>query len=208
MHRKALNHLKKTDPKLKAVIEVVGKCGFSPRTDGTHFQAVTRSIAFQQLSGKAAATIYGRFCALFPNDTPTAERLLELTDEQMRGVGLSRQKIAYLRDLAARVHAKELAIESLHEMSDDEIMRALTSVKGIGRWTTQMFLMFRLGRLDVLPELDLGVQKAVQRAYNMRKLPTPKKLQEVGKKWAPYRTIASWYLWRYLEADVGDDLGW
>jgi DNA-3-methyladenine glycosylase II len=208
MHRKAINHLKRVDPKLKFVIETVGRCGFAPRSEGTHFEAVTRSIAFQQLSGKAAATIYGRFCALFPDNRPEAKRLLKLSDEHMRGVGLSRQKIAYLKDLATRVQAGELAIESLHEMEDDEIMRALTSVKGIGPWTAQMFLMFRLGRLDVLPELDLGVQKAVQRAYRMRKLPSPKRLQEVGKKWAPYRTIASWYLWRSLEADVGDDLGW
>lgn len=208
MHLKAINHLKRSDPKLKAIIEAVGKCGFSPRTDGTHFQAVTRSIAFQQLSGKAAATIYGRFSALFPNNTPEPHALMKLTDEQMRSVGLSRQKIKYLRDLAERVIAEEIAIETLHELEDDVVIQALTSVKGIGPWTAQMFLMFRLGRLDVLPELDLGIQKAVQRAYRMRKLPTPKKLQEIGRKWAPYRTIASWYLWRSLEADVGDDLGW
>ncbi|MDQ2889497.1 MAG: DNA-3-methyladenine glycosylase [Gemmatimonadota bacterium] len=198
-HRKAINHLRRSDARLAAVIDQVGACTFAPAEHLAHFTAITRSIVFQQLSGKAASTIYNRFAALFQDDTPIAHGLLDLSDETLRGVGLSRQKIGYLRDLATRVEAGEVAIDTLHELSDDEIIAALTSVKGIGRWTAQMFLMFRLGRPDVLPDLDLGIQKGIQRAYNMRKLPSPKRVLEVGAKWAPHRTIASWYLWRSLD---------
>jgi DNA-3-methyladenine glycosylase II len=198
-HRRAINHLRKTDPKLAAVIDAVGKCTFAPAEQLAHFTAISRSIVFQQLSGKAASTIYGRFAALFDDDTPVAHKLIDMSDEDLRAAGLSRQKIGYLRDLSTRVLAGEVPIDTLHELSDDEILAALTSVKGIGRWTAQMFLMFRLGRPDVLPDLDLGIQKGIQRAYRMRKLPSPKRVMEVGAKWAPYRTIASWYLWRSLD---------
>jgi DNA-3-methyladenine glycosylase II len=112
---------------------------------------------------------------------------------------LSRQKSAYLKDLGARVTSGELPIETLHELTDDEVITALTQVKGIGRWTAQMFLMFRLGRPDVLPDLDLGVQKGIQRAYRLRKLPTPERVKKIGAKWAPYRTVGSWYMWRLLD---------
>jgi len=199
-HRRAITHLRKADPRLSAVIDVVGPCTFEPAEHLAHFTAISRSIVFQQLSGKAATTIYNRFAALFPDETPTAHALLDASDEQLRSVGLSRQKIGYLRDFSARVVAGQVPIDTLHELSDDEIIAALVSVKGIGRWTAQMFLMFRLGRPDVLPDLDLGIQKGVQRAYRMRKLPTPKRVVEVGAKWAPYRTVASWYLWRSLDA--------
>lgn len=206
-HRRAINHLRKADPKLAAVMDAVGRCTFEPAEHLAHFTAITRSIVFQQLSGKAASTIYGRFAALFEAETPVAHKLLELSDEQLRGVGLSRQKIGYLRDLSTRVHSGEVPLDTLDELSDDEIIGALTSVKGIGRWTAQMFLMFRLGRPDVLPDLDLGIQKGIQRAYRMRKLPTPKRVIEVGAKWAPYRTVASWYLWRSLDATAENRQG-
>ncbi len=199
-HSRAVSHLRAADPRLAAVIDLVGKCTFEPRGEGSHFTAVTRAIVYQQLSGKAAATIYGRFAQLFDDGEPVAHALLALSEEHLRGVGLSRQKTSYLRDLATAAHSDTVAIERLHELSDDEIIAALTSVKGVGRWTAQMFLMFRLGRLDVLPDLDLGIQKGIQRAYRMRKMPAPKKVLEVGRKWAPYRTIASWYLWRSLDA--------
>ena len=199
-HRRAISHLRKVDPRLATVIDSVGSCAFAPAEHLAHFTAISRSIVFQQLSGKAASTIYGRFAGLFPDETPVAQSLLELPEEQLRAAGLSRQKIGYLRDLSARVVAGDVPIDMLHELPDDEIIAALTSVKGIGRWTAQMFLMFRLGRPDVLPDLDLGIQKGIQRAYRMRKLPTPKRVVEVGAKWAPYRTIASWYLWRSLDA--------
>lgn len=188
-------------------MDAVGRCTFEPREDGTHFTAVTRAIVYQQLSGKAAATIYGRFTQLFGGGEPVAGALLSLSDEDLRGVGLSRQKSAYLRDLASRVHSGDIAIDALHDLSDDEIIAALTSVKGVGRWTAQMFLMFRLGRPNVLPDLDLGIQKGIQRAYRMRKLPSPKRVLEVGHKWAPHRTIASWYLWRSLDATAENRQG-
>lgn len=206
-HRRAINHLRRVDPRLAAVIDQVGRCTLEPRAEGTHFAAVARSIVYQQLSGKAAATIYGRFAALFDEGTPAAAPLVALPDETLHGVGLSRQKTGYLRDLAHRVHGGELAIETLHELDDDEIIAALTSIKGIGRWTAQMFLMFRLGRPDVLPDLDLGIQKGLQRAYRMRKRPTPKRVLEVGAKWAPYRTVASWYLWRLLDTTAENRQG-
>jgi DNA-3-methyladenine glycosylase II len=160
---------------------------------------VCRSIIYQQLSGKAAATIHARVMGLYGGRAPLPDELAATTDEQLRGVGLSRQKLSYLKDLASRVAGNELPIETLHELPDADVIDALVSVKGVGRWTAQMFLMFRLGRPDVLPELDLGIQKAIQRAYRLRKRPTPERVLKIGAPWAPYRTVASWYLWRSLE---------
>src|SRR6266699_5297141 len=197
--RKAVAHLRKVDPVLGQVIDRVGVYKGWPASNGTHFDAVARSIVFQQLSGKAAGTIHGRFQGLFGGRTPLPAELATTSDEQLRAIGLSRQKSAYLKDLGARVTSGELPIETLHELTDEEIITALTQVKGIGRWTAQMFLMFRLGRLDVLPDLDLGIQKGIQRAYRMRKLPTPRKVLQTGAKWAPYRSVGSWYMWRVLE---------
>ncbi len=172
------------------------------RTEGTHFQALTRSIVFQQLSGKAAGTILARFNALYPNNAPTPEAVLATPDETLRGVGLSRQKIAYMRDLASKVVSGELPLDEVESMADEDLIAHLVQVKGIGRWTAQMFLMFRLGRRDVLPELDLGIQNAIQRAYRKRKRPTPKDVKKIGAKWTPHASVACWYLWRSL--DNGD----
>src|SRR5688500_1076419 len=194
--RKAIAHLKKVDPVMARLIETVGSCKLTVRDQGTHFDAICRSIVFQQLSGKAAGTIHGRFEGLYGGRSPLPSELTATTDETLRSVGLSRGKSAYLTDLATRVVSGELPVETLHELSDDEVIAALTNVKGIGRWTAQMFLMFRLGRPDVLPDLDLGVQKGIQRAYRLRKLPSPEKGKKIGAKWAPYRTTASWYMWR------------
>ena len=199
MYDSALSHLRQCDPTLDRIIERVGPCGFEPRSVGTHFEALLRSIVYQQLSGRAAATIHGRFVALYPRRAPTAERVLATPDEALRGVGLSRQKIGYMRDLSEKVVSRELPVRSLHTLTDDEIIESLVRVKGIGRWTAQMFLMFRLGRPDVLPELDLGIQKAIQINWKKRKLPLPKDVLKIGKPWAPYRSVASWYLWRSLE---------
>jgi DNA-3-methyladenine glycosylase II len=168
-------------------------------TEGSHFDAVCRSIIYQQLSGKAAATIHARVFGLYGGRAPLPHELSATADEALRAVGLSRQKMSYLKDLAARVAANELPIDTLHERPDDDVIETLVRVKGIGRWTAQMFLMFRLGRPDVLPELDLGIQKAVQRAYGLRKRPLPPRVMKIGAAWAPYRTVASWYLWRSLE---------
>ncbi|HYU54188.1 MAG TPA: hypothetical protein VEK37_14650 [Gemmatimonadaceae bacterium] len=175
--RKAVPHLRKVDPVLAQVIDKVGVYRGWPASNGTHFDAVARSIVFQQLSGRAAGTIHGRFQGLYGGRTPRPEELASTSDEQLRSIGLSRQKSAYLKDLGSRVSSGELPIETLHELTDEEIITALTQVKGIGRWTAQMFLMFRLGRPDVLPDLDLGVQKAIQKAYRLRKLPTPEKVR-------------------------------
>jgi DNA-3-methyladenine glycosylase II len=206
--RRAVRHLKRADPVLAQVIETVGPCRLALRTEGTHFEALARSICFQQLAGKAAATIHGRFAALFPGSRPTPEHMLKLSETQLRGAGLSGQKLGYLRDLANKVHSGELPLGAIESMSDDEVVQHLTQVKGIGRWTAQMFLMFRLGRPNVLPELDLGIQNAVKRAYRMRKRPTPKHLKRVGAKWSPHATVACWYLWRSLDngdGQLGDD---
>jgi DNA-3-methyladenine glycosylase II len=181
------------------VIDAIGPFKGWPASAGTHFDAVCRSIVFQQLSGKAAGTIHGRFQGLFGGKTPLPAELASTSDEQLRSIGLSRQKSAYLKDLGSRVALGTLPIETLHELSDEEIISALTQVKGIGRWTAQMFLMFRLGRPDILPELDLGVQKGIQRTYRLRKLPTPERVKKIGAKWAPYRTVGSWYMWRLVD---------
>ncbi|MDQ6718732.1 MAG: DNA-3-methyladenine glycosylase [Gemmatimonadota bacterium] len=193
--------MKKVDPVMAEVIAAVGKCDLVPRADGTHFDAVMRAIIFQQLSGQAAGTIHRRFKELFGGKDPTPKELLRTSDEKLRAVGLSGQKTRYLKDLATRVESGDFAIDTLDGLSDDGIIEALTAVKGVGRWTAQMFLMFRLGRPDVLPDLDLGIQKGVMRAYRLRKHPPPKRVAKIGAKWAPYRTIASWYLWRLLDTD-------
>ena len=203
MHRKAINHLR-ADPALARVIAHVGPCRFAPTAEGSHFDALVRSIIYQQLSGKAAATIHRRVQEIFGNRAPTPAELAATPDETLRAAGLSRQKLGYLKDLAARVDSGAVPLDHLDELPDDEIIAALIQVKGIGRWTAQMFLMFRLGRPNVLPELDLGIQKGIQRAYRLRSLPKPDRVRKIGAKWAPYSTVACWYLWRSLDApDAG-----
>jgi DNA-3-methyladenine glycosylase II len=203
--RKARAHLRRVDPVLARVIEAVGPYRPADGTGGTHFEALIRAIVFQQLSGKAAATIHGRFLALFPNEQPTAELLLDMPDEALRGVGLSRQKIGYLRDLAARVQSGNLPLDHVDTLEDEDLITHLVQVKGIGKWTAQMFLMFKLGRPNVLPDLDLGIQNAIKRAYGKRKC-APKDVLRIGSKWSPYSSIACWYLWRSLD-NGGGQLG-
>ncbi len=196
---RVLAHLAR-DPKLARVIERVGPCRLTLRTEGSHFGAIARSIVYQQLSGKAAATIHGRVLGLFGGREPAPAELLAVSDEALRGVGLSRQKAAYLRDLARHAAEGLLELERLHELPDDEVIAQVTAVKGVGVWTAQMFLMFRLGRPDVLPVLDLGIRKAVQQAYGLRKLPEARKLEALAERWRPHCTVACWYLWRSLES--------
>lgn len=198
-HLKAVNHLKRVDPVMADVIAQVGRCTLTPRTEWTHFDALVRSIVYQQLSGKAASTIHGRVLDLIGDGTAAPARIVATAHEDLRSAGLSNAKARYVRNLAEHVLDGSLPVESLHELSDEEIIAALVQVKGIGRWSAQMFLMFRLGRPDILPELDLGVQKGIQKAYRLRKLPTPKQVLARGAKWAPYRTVAAWYMWRILE---------
>jgi DNA-3-methyladenine glycosylase II len=202
-HRAALSHLRAVDPVLATIIDRVGPSRLEARRTGTHYDALVRSIVFQQLSGKAASTIHRRFTEIYPGKRPRAEHVLTTEEAALRAAGLSRQKIGYLRDLSARVADGSLPLAHLGRLSDDAIIEHLVQVKGIGRWTVQMFLMFRLGRPDVLPELDLGVQNAIQRAYGLKQRPTPKDVLRIGEKWRPYASTASWYLWRSLENGDG-----
>jgi DNA-3-methyladenine glycosylase II len=202
-HRSAVAHLRRVDPVLGEIIAKVRKAPPPPRRAGTHYDALVRAIIYQQLSGKAAGTIHRRFCELYPNKRPRAHLVLATSDEALRGAGLSRQKIAYLRDLSARVVDGSLPLAHLGRLPDDAIIDHLIRVKGIGRWTVQMFLMFRLGRPDVLPELDLGIQNAIQRAYGLKKRPKPKDVIRLGTKWRPHATTACWYMWRSLENGDG-----
>jgi DNA-3-methyladenine glycosylase II len=198
-HRRAVAHLKAADPVLAEVIRRVGP--YAPRidTEGAHFAAFVRSILYQQLSGKAAATIHGRFLAHYGGRAPSPSEALETPESEWRALGVSRQKAAYLKDLAEKVASGLVPMDALHELDDATMIDRVTQVKGIGRWTAQMVLIFRLGRPDVLPDLDLGVQKAIKLAYGLADLPSPKAVLEIGAKWAPYRSVATWYLWRSLD---------
>lgn len=196
--RAAVRHLRRVDPVLARVIDVVGPCRFRPRSEGTHFDALVRAIVYQQLSGKAAATIHARLLALYGGRSPTPEEILGTADAALRAAGLSRQKSSYLQDLAARTVDGRLPLWRLGRLSDEEILSALTAVKGVGRWTAQMFLLFRLGRPNVLPDGDLGIRKAIQRAYGLVSLPTPRDVRRLGSAWDPYCSVAAWYLWRFL----------
>jgi DNA-3-methyladenine glycosylase II len=201
MHHASIRHLRKVDPVLATVIDTVGPCRLETRSEGTHFDALVRSIVYQQLSGKAASTILARVHGLYGDRSPTPAELLATPDETLRSAGLSRQKLSYLKDLADKVERGDvpLAADAIDHLNDDEIIDRLVKVKGIGRWTVHMFLLFRLGRPNVLPELDLGIQNAIKRAYRMRKQPGPKDVARIGKKWAPHASVASWYLWRLLD---------
>jgi DNA-3-methyladenine glycosylase II len=194
--RKAVAHLKKCDPILAAIIERVGACRM--QFGEPLFSSLAETIVYQQLNGKAAVSIFERFAAL-AGDPLTPQGVLKLTPEQMRAVGLSKQKAAYLRDLAEHTHRGVLNFEQLPDLSDDDVIAHLTQVKGIGVWTAHMFLMFSLRRPNVLPTGDYGVQTAIRKHYNKRKLPKPAQMEKIAKCWQPYRSIACWYLWRSLD---------
>lgn len=200
--RRARTHLRRVDPVIAKVMEAVGPYRPADRTGGSHFLALIRAIVFQQLSGKAATTIHNRFLGLYPDRAPTAADVLATSDEQLRSVGLSRQKIGYLRHLSAKVQTGELPLDHVDTLADADLIAHLVQVKGIGKWTAQMFLMFKLGRPDVLPDLDLGIQNAIKRAYRKRKV-TPKDVLRIGSKWSPYCSVACWYLWRSLDNGPG-----
>jgi DNA-3-methyladenine glycosylase II len=194
--RKAINHLKKSDPVLRAIIERVGPCRmeFGP----PEFHSLAESILYQQLNGKAAATIFARFVAL-AGDPPTPEGILKLSDAQLRSVGLSKQKSTYLKDLSEKTKAGLLDFARLGDLPDEEVIAHLTQVKGVGVWTSQMFLMFTLKRPDVLPTGDYGVRAAMKKHYKKRKMPKPKDMEKIARAWSPYRSVACWYLWRSLD---------
>ena len=194
--RKAVNHLKKSDPVLAAIIEQVGPCKmqFGEPT----FHSLAESILYQQLNGKAAMTIFNRFTAA-AGDPLTPKGILRLSDAEMRAVGLSKQKTSYLRDLALKTRDGLMEFERLPELPEDEVIAHLTQVKGIGVWTAHMFLMFTLRRPDILPTGDYGIQAAIKKHYKKRKWPKPDVMQKIAKPWIPYRSIACWYLWRSLD---------
>ena len=198
----ALEHLMGADPVLGALVETHGPLDEEERSRGRPaeaYGALLRSIVGQQLSTKAARTIYERLTALFDGHTPTPDELLAVDPEELRSVGLSRAKASYLRSLAEHVIAGELELDRLTELPDEEVIAQLTAVKGLGPWTAHMFLIFHLGRPDVLPVGDLGVRRAVQLAYGMEELPAVAELEQIAEPWRPHRSLASLYLWRSLD---------
>jgi len=201
----AVAALRAADPKMAAANDRVGPCTLRPRAEGTHFDHLARAIVYQQLSGAAAATIYGRFVAHGGGSAPSPEQLLAIDDDTLRACGLSRAKILAIRDLARCVLEGRLPMDALEQMSDAAVVDALVQVRGIGPWTAQMFLMFRLWRPDVLPVLDLGVRKGAQVIYRMRSLPDAARLERVARNWRPWASIGSWYCWRILDTNDG---GW
>jgi DNA-3-methyladenine glycosylase II len=194
--RSAIGHLKKSDPILAAIIERVGpyRMEFAP----PEFHSLAEAIVYQQLNGKAAVTIFKRFTAL-TGEPVTPKGILKLADAQLRSVGLSKQKSSYLKDMAERAARGDLDFSRLHEMTDDEVIKHLTQVKGVGVWTAHMFLMFTLRRPNVLPTGDYGIQAAMKRHYKKRKMPKPEQMEKIAKAWQPYRSVACWYLWRSLD---------
>jgi DNA-3-methyladenine glycosylase II len=197
--RKAIRHLKRADPVLSAIIEHVGPYKIS--YDEPAFASLAEAIVYQQLHGKAAATIFKRLTDL--TGLPlTPQGILKLSEAQMRGVGLSKQKLSYLRDLAAKTHSGEVDFARLPDLSDDEVIKDLTQIKGIGVWTAHMFLMFALRRPNVLPTGDLGIQMAIRKHYRKRKLPKPAQMEKIARPWEPYRTVACWYLWRSMDMKI------
>jgi DNA-3-methyladenine glycosylase II len=198
-YEKARRLLMRRDPVLGAAVKRIGPCGLAARQRHDHLTALVGAIVSQQLSTRAAATIFGRFVALFPDGAiPGAAAIHALEDQALRGVGLSGQKVGYLRDLCARIGDERLRLDELDALGDEQVVERLTAVKGFGRWTAEMFLMFRLHRPDVLPVGDLGIVTAIQRLYGLRKRPDPKRILKIGEPWRPYRSVASWYLWQTL----------
>lgn len=201
--RKALTHLKKCDPVLGGLITRIGpyRIEYAP----ADFSTLARCIVAQQLSGKVAVTIYNRLAAAAsPDGEPlTAQAVLSLPEAAMRALGLSQQKIAYLRELAQACRQGRLDLAALETLPDEEVIRRLTEIKGIGVWTAHMYLIFALRRPDVLPVGDLGIRVAVQRVYGLAEQPTPADVERIGRPWRPYASVASWYLWRSLGDGAG-----
>ncbi|OLB90840.1 MAG: DNA-3-methyladenine glycosylase [Thaumarchaeota archaeon 13_1_40CM_38_12] len=188
--------LLRKDPILGEIIDKVGDYSLKKRTQ--HFAVLVESIISQQLATNAAEAIFRRFRKLYPR-FPTTAQILSTRKSKLRKAGLSGMKIDYLKDLARNIEEGRLDMKSLPKMSDDEVIEHLTQVKGIGRWTAEMFLIFSLGRQDVLPVHDLGLRKGVQVAFSLTELPKPKEVEKLGERWRPYRSIATWYLWKSLK---------
>ena len=191
--------LMRRDPRLAPIIRKYKDRSLLDAPAVDPFSALVRTITSQQISTKAAATIHGRLVALMPGGVATPDALAAIADDRLRAAGLSRQKSAYMRDLCVKVTSGELPIHSLHTLTDEEVIDAIVKVKGLGRWSAEMFLMFRLRRPDVLPVDDLGIVTAIQRIYGLRKRPKADRIRAIAEPWRPYRTVACWYLWRSLE---------
>lgn len=203
-YTRARRLLARRDPILRDLMRMHGPCGLAARQHSDPFKALARAIVGQQLSARAAATIFSRFEALF-DAFPTPAQVLAVPDDRLRSVGLSSQKLGYLRDLCRRIVEGELPLDVLDRMDDEAVIENLTQVRGVGRWTAEMFLIFRLQRPDVLPVGDLGIVRAVQRAYKLRKAPSPDRLTRIGEAWRPYRSVACWYLWASLNNEPTKD---
>jgi DNA-3-methyladenine glycosylase II len=204
--KKAVEALRAADPVMERLIEEHGALvnrDLKRERPGDAYGALLRSIVGQQLSTKAASTIYGRMLELFGGHAPTPKQLLKADPDKIRAAGLSRPKIAYLRDLAQHVEDGSLELERLPELPDEEVAAQLTAIKGLGQWTADMFLMFHLGRPDVLPVGDQGIRRAVKVEYRLRKFPDPKRLEKLARPWRPYRTLACLYLWSSLDNTPG-----
>jgi DNA-3-methyladenine glycosylase II len=195
----AVVHLRRADPTLARIIDAVGPFALQPR-DGS-YRMLARAIFFQQLAGPAARAILSRVLTLLGTDDErffTPEQFLAAGDEQLRSVGLSRQKVVYLRDLSEKFASGQLSDGEFADAGDEDVIRRVTWVKGIGRWTGEMFLIFSLGRPDVLPVDDLGVRRAFEQAYRLPDLPSPEEMRRIAEPWRPYRTVGTWYMWRSL----------
>jgi DNA-3-methyladenine glycosylase II len=201
MTEETLRHLCETDRVLGKLIQRVGPCRLVPRNSRTPFEALVRAVVYQQLNGTAAATILKRVKNLFPNRRfPKPEDFLRMPDAQLRGAGLSRAKTAAIKDISAKTIAGVVPTSrAIVQMSNEEILERLTSLRGVGPWTVEMLLIFTLGRPDVLPVTDYGVRKGFALTYGWKALPEPKELREFGERWKPYRSTAAWYFWRALE---------
>jgi DNA-3-methyladenine glycosylase II len=203
-YRRAERLLAERDPILRVLIESHGRCGLARSQREDPFTALVEAIVWQQLSGKAAATIYRRVLALLPNGgPPTPAGILDIDEPALRAAGLSRAKTAYIRDLSTHVRGGDVHLDALDVLDDEAVIDELTRVKGIGRWTAEMFLMFRLHRPDVLPVDDVGIVNAIRRAYRLRKPPSADRMRKIAGAWRPYRSVACWYLWQSLEAVPG-----
>ena len=198
---KALRYLSKRDSKLGAIIKSVGDYTIEIRPEP--FRSLVEAIIYQQLAGRAADTIYGRFLRIYHNRFPSPQRILATSEAELRAAGLSRQKISYIKDLANHVHDGRLLLERIHEMNDSEVAEQLVQVKGIGRWTADMFLIFCLARPDVLPVGDLGLKRAMMVTYGLPELPLPAQMAEIATPWKPYSSVATWYMWKSLEKFKG-----
>ena len=201
MNPEAVPHLIRCDKALARLIKRVGPCTLAPERKRTPFQALVRSVAYQQLNGKAAETILGRVIALYPRRKfPTPEDLLATPDEKLRGAGLSRATSAAVKDIAAKTLEGVVPnSRAMAKLSNEEIIARITTVRGVGPWTVEMLLMFTLGREDVLPATDFGVRKGFALTFELKEMPSPKELLAHGEKWRPHRTTASWYLWRAVD---------